>query len=188
MPVWKKILLWGFSVGGGLAVAGALILGGFVWYSSRPSKPQPWNKAAIKVTFERLGVISNTFAFYYTLENLTDHDYSLAETQGLKLMEMDEKGDLVIFGFRDSANGEISNIADTVTYDLPVFLPANQRLHNYAIRIKIVFSDEQKRKPSESDESFSKRLAAGIDQLGFSGRWVLFDEKNRIQIDFPRGW
>src|SRR5438874_3026959 len=189
MLVWKKIVLWGLSIGAGLAVTAALILSVLLWYSSRATTPQPWDKFAIKATFDHLDIIADCPAFYYTLENLTDRDYALTEKEGLRLMELDEKGNLVLSDWRDAKTGEASNISDLVFYDLPLFLPAKQKLHKYVIRVKFVFPQTENRKPIESVESYRKRIGAWFEnQHGFTGRWVLFDEKNRIQIEFPKGW
>jgi hypothetical protein len=188
MLAWKKILLWGLSIGAGLAIAGSLVMGGLLWYSSRATTPTAWNKSAIKATFDHIDIVADCPAFYYTLENLTDRDYSLADKEGLRLMELDEKGNLVLSDWRDATTGAASGVSDAVAYDLPIFLPARQKLHKYVIRVSFKLPDPEKRKPSESVESYRRRIGAWFDSLGFTGRWVLFDEKNRYQIEFPKGW
>jgi hypothetical protein len=113
----------------------------------------------------------------------------LTGTADLRLLESDEKGNLVSSDWRDSKTGELSNISEIVVFDLPLFLPAKQKLYNYAIRTKVVFPERENRKPDESLESYRKRIGIWLDNnFGFSGRWVLFDESSRIQIEFPKGW
>src|SRR5262249_12199841 len=139
MSAWKKIFLWGLSIGAGFALTAALIIGSFLWYSSRPPATAPWAKNAIKSTFHHLDIIANAPSFYYTLENLTDRDYSLTEKQGVRLMELDEKGNLMNSDWRDAKTGEQGNISEVIIFDLPLFLPARQKLRNYVIRTRLIF-------------------------------------------------
>jgi len=52
MKSWKKFLLIGAGFGAGFAVLAGILVGGVIWYDSRPQKPKPWNATAILATFE----------------------------------------------------------------------------------------------------------------------------------------
>jgi hypothetical protein len=52
MQPWKRFLLIGAGLGCGFAVAGAAIIGSWLWYSSFPHAPKPWNKKAIVATYD----------------------------------------------------------------------------------------------------------------------------------------
>src|SRR6267378_3723896 len=49
MAEWKRPLLIGVGWGLGTAVGLALVVGGFLWYQSRPKPPKPWNTAALAI-------------------------------------------------------------------------------------------------------------------------------------------
>jgi hypothetical protein len=52
MTPWKRLVLISAAAGAGFAVTASLIVGGFLWYESRPKPTEPWNTGAIKATFE----------------------------------------------------------------------------------------------------------------------------------------
>ena len=83
---WKKLLLTGIGWGLGTAVGLALIVGGFLWYESRPKPPvppKPWNSSAIKADYDFVTSEGdkNTIVFYYNLENTTDFDYRVENAE-----------------------------------------------------------------------------------------------------------
>lgn len=53
---WKKLLVVGIGWGLGTAVGLTLIVGGFLWYESRP---KAWNATAITAKFKRQTIYEN---------------------------------------------------------------------------------------------------------------------------------
>jgi hypothetical protein len=47
MTSWKKLALITFFSGAGFALVLVLVIGTFIWYSSRPKPQKPWNTDAI---------------------------------------------------------------------------------------------------------------------------------------------
>ncbi len=182
MPLWKRLVLVSASAGAGFALMLSLIFGGYVWHQSRP---KPWNKEAIKTTFDKIGVegVNNALVFYYTMENATDSDYRIMYASSVITM-----GKL-------KAPESLSYDRDYLDIDFPIFIPAGQRVR-FAIHVPFSYvpkqspagylqkpKNEQKRDPS------GEELATYVnEEMGNLDGFVLFDNVNRYQIDFPKGW
>jgi len=52
MPSWKRLVIVSFSWGAGFAVGFSVIAGAILWYTLRPQRPKPWDKAVITGTFD----------------------------------------------------------------------------------------------------------------------------------------
>lgn len=170
----KRLAVIGVSAGVGLALTIALLLGFFPWYQSR-GKAKPWNSNAIKATYvgSQLRKIDKSNAgllFYYDLENNTDSDYRFSD------------GPHVVIMSRLMSNNSLSSEQD-VKLDYPVFLPARQRAR-IALGISHLFNWPAQTDPAFEDKfkDFVKQRVADVEAF------VLFDETNRCQIEFPRGW
>lgn len=94
MANWKRFLLIGAGFGAGVATISALILGGWMWYRSRPAKPKPWDTRAIVATFDYPATETGQFTddpkaesivVYYTLENETDTDYRMPPQEQIEV-------------------------------------------------------------------------------------------------------
>ena len=181
MGTIKRLIIISVSLGIGFAVTLALIIAGFMWYQSRPKLPKPWNPNAIIATYDYIDVEGqdNNFVFYYTLENKTDIDYKISETSDVVIMGKLEK--------QKSLTGDSKD--EYLKPDHPILIPAKQRIR-FGIHLKYPFEkkmkkgstkEERKKYPEELEKYISEELS-NLD--GF----VLFDEINRYQIDFPCGW
>jgi hypothetical protein len=183
MPLWKRLVIISASAGAGFAVLLAVIVGGVIWYSSRP--PKPWNSAAIKATYDSIDTEGDkrTFVFDYTLENETDADYKVNSDA------------LVTVAGRLQTQKSLSMLGGhegVVKIDYPIFVPARQRvrfaIHLLAypykgeLKLNSDASREERRNYYKALEGYVRKELANLD--GF----VLFDEVNRYQINFPKGW
>lgn len=78
MTPWKKALLIGAGWGIGTAFGLAILIGGFVWYRSRP---RPWNTTALRATYGGMGIAtqpqkdSYDVEFLYDVENTAKANY-----------------------------------------------------------------------------------------------------------------
>ncbi len=141
LATWKRLIFISAGAGAGFALAVSLIVGGFLWYQSRPAPPKPWNTNAILATFntgfdlsagyvpkagsvkkkhydlsagEDSEVHTNELSFTFILENSTDSDLRLSESSTNSiLVRLKQEGALT------------SRWKPKLT--LPVFVPAKER-------------------------------------------------------------
>jgi len=182
MADWKKNLLIGVGWGLGTAVGLVLLVGAFLWYTSRPKPPKPpkpWNVAAIKAEYDRAGTEGdkNTIAFYYTLENTTDFDYRV------------EDGQNILMSGKLEEEKTLSRDSDFVRIDYPIIVPAKKRVY-FAVHIGYPYPEKEKEHANLEER---RTYRAGIekfvsDELGNLDGFDLLDETNRYEILFPGGW
>ncbi len=174
----ERVFLWGFSIGFGAVIGISLIIGGILWYQSRP---KPWNKSAIIATFDQLDTEGeeNTVRFCYILENRTDTDYELTSATDCELMVR----------LTDPSSLLPSTASASRLEYLPLFLAAKQRLavtmtwdYSFPNRIK---EDATKEERQSHREQIAKWLN---EKAGNLNGFVLFDKRNRYEITLPKGW
>lgn len=183
MSPLKRIAVISASAGAGAVLMAALVFGRVLWYSSRPERPKPWNSQAIVAKFDypdaegKVG--SKTLVLYYTLENTTDFDYRMPKKDQLEI-----NGRLRRENSLSASSGAIS-IDDDEN-----FFPARQR-RRFAIHlgypIEVELGSEAKTKEDHHREwqiiaDFMKKDLPNLN--GF----VIYDQSQRYQIDFPNGW
>jgi hypothetical protein len=123
--------------------------------------------------FDWYGEKDPTIALYYNVNNTTGSDYSI-ETPRLKIVAVFANGAL------SDPLGEERLVART-----PIFIPAN-RIGMVVLHLKGVHVPE--RNQSESDKGYHERLRQVLNErLSNVHGFILFDDVNRYQIDFP-GW
>jgi hypothetical protein len=176
MAEWKKPLLIGIGWGLGTAVGLVVLVGGFLWYQSRPKPPKPWNTSAI-VSKDPPGFGStNDFKqleFLYSLEHNTNVDYQIESESELNIMARDKDGTLL---------APLS--ADEQHWRLPIFIPAKQRA---IVTFLLTVSGIPEHKASETAEQYHERLRAWCEEnMGAVASFVVFDRANHYQINLPR--
>jgi hypothetical protein len=167
-----------------------LVLGGVIWYKSRPEPPKPWNTSALKASYDSIDTEGDksTFVFYYILENETNNDYKIENAEHITFAaRLEQEKSLSI----DSMGG-----ADQLfKLDYPLFVPAKQRVR-IAIHFAETYGGSEKIRGNDygaaSLEELRRFHKAVTDDLkkedsNLDG-FVFFDETNRYQINFPRGW
>jgi hypothetical protein len=164
----NKLPLLGFLV---VLVITALVL--YARFSG--TGPKPWNSSAITASYvgaQLRQLDSGNAALYlaYEVQNHTDSDYRLAD------------GPQALVMTRLRADGSLSS-QQQVRLSYPIFLPARQRAR-VALEILSPFSW-----PTENDAVFQDKLRDFVNQrLNDAQSFVLFDQADRFQIEFPSGW
>lgn len=180
MQSYKKILLWGFGFGVGLATVLSLVWCGFYWHSSRP---RPWNTKAITATFDRLHLdpTNKTYQIAYIFKNNTNDDYSLSE-QSEKALTLNLEKQRSI-AYLDGENSEF------LTID-PVFIPAHQSAQVFVnllqgSKVKYPGNDASSEEFEKFRVELKKELSKEAENInGF----VLYDKGSKYQIIMPKGW
>jgi hypothetical protein len=179
ISTWKRIAIISFFSGFGVALAAALILGGFIWYTSRPTPPKSWNTSALVASGPpKCDAIEDgkRLELRYSVKNSTAIDYSLDAEAANKLRVMAKYVD-----------GHLSQPVENANQvDAPVFIPAGQ-LGALTLAVRLSLSDLPTRGKAESEDDYRERLLAHLestrpDIAGFA----LYDETNRYQIDLPK--
>jgi hypothetical protein len=184
MPTIKRMVVSGLAGGVGFAVAIAIILGIVSWYQSRPKPPKPWDKAAVTATYDSIdtegqsgrweGQPPNRLVFYYTLQNNTDSDYQFSDLTNIVVMAKLKR--------QKSLSGQKGD--KFLQPDSPVLIPAKQRIR-FALHVGYPYEYDKSLKAGASKKDIEAYVNEKFSNLdGFA----LFDENNRYQIDFPKGW
>lgn len=156
----------------------ALILTALILYlhsSPGAATPKPWNSSAITANYvgaQLRQLDSGNAALYLAFEvtNHTDSDYRLADGPGALVMS------------RLRSDGSLSS-QQPVRLSYPTFLPARQRAR-VALEVPSSFGW-----PDDSDAAFQDKLRDFINQkLMDVQAFVLFDQADRFEIEFPSGW
>jgi hypothetical protein len=164
----NKLPLLGFLLA--LALAAAVL-----YVRSRGGAPKPWNSNAITASYvgaQLRELDSGNAALYlaYEVQNHTDSDYRLAD--GAEALVMS----------RLRADGSLSS-QEQVRLSYPTFLPARQRAR-VALEIPSPFGW-----PADGDPAFQDKLRDFVNQkLMEVQTFVLFDQTDRFEIEFPSGW
>lgn len=176
---WKRPLLIGVGWGLGTVVGLAVLLGGFLWYRSRPKPPKPWNTSAVKAEYDLAETEgdSNTIVVRYTLENTTEFDYRAYEGQD------------VMMSSKLKEQKSLLPTANLLKIDYPIFVPAKKRVD---FKVHIAYPCPEKEKP-EDDADQRKKYHQAVekymeDKFGNLDGFDLLDETKRYEIIFPAGW
>jgi len=164
----NKLPLLGFSL--------ALLVTAVILYVHPAGRsPKPWNSSAITATYvgaQLRELDSGSAALYlaYEVQNHTDSDYQLADGPGALVMS------------RLRADGSLSS-QQQARLSYPTFLPARQRAR-VALEIPSPFGW-----PAEGDPAYQDKLRDFVNQkLVDVQAFVLFDQADRFDIEFPSGW
>jgi hypothetical protein len=173
-PSWKKIAVSGLAACAFLLLL-TFLVARFAPHTASAKRTLPWNSQAIEGTPAGIRVqeIDPTHAaviFFYDLANKTDNDYHLA------------KGPNIVVMSRLKPGGTLS-ADEPITLDSAAFVPARNRTR-IALKVSHLFNW-----PGQSGayaERQFNQLVTG-DTNGVAG-FVLFDQTNRYEIDFPAAW
>jgi hypothetical protein len=178
VPPWKRLIVIGASFGVAFALALSVIVGGIVWYSSRP---KPWKTDAIKArfaSFEYTSQLDNLpIDFEYDLENKTDATYMVGEGSGLVVMARLAEGNVLSkdFGHYQASDASVSG---------PSFIPA-KCVGRITVRVVYNYRSDL----TKTDRSDESKVAAYVGhRVKEMSGFVLFDQSNHYRIDLPGGW
>jgi hypothetical protein len=160
-----------------LSFLAAAALTSVIWLYVDPTgkSPKPWNSSAITASYvgaQLRELDSGNAALYlaYEVQNHTDSDYQLADGPGALVMS------------RLRADGSLSS-QQWVRLSYPTFLPARQRAR-VALEVPSPFSW-----PPDGDAAYQDKLRDFVNQkLLDVEAFVLFDQADRFDIEFPSGW
>lgn len=160
-----------------IAIAAAILLaiGAVSYYEYGYRRPQPWNPSGITATYlgaelHETDPQNASLLLSYELENNTGTDYRLADGPGVVVMS------------RLANDGSLSS-QEGVQLSYSTFLPARQRAR-VALELRRSFNW-----PASNDPAAQDKLKDFINQrLTAVNEFVLFDQGDRLQIEFPRGW
>jgi hypothetical protein len=154
----------------------ALVVTAIVLYFHPVAKTQkPWNSTAITATYvgaqlRQLDSGNASLFLAYEVQNHTDSDYQLAD------------GPTALVMSRLRADGSLTS-QQPVRLSYPTFLPARQRAR-VALEVPAPFNW-----PGDNDPEFQDKLRDFVNQkLADVQAFVLFDQADRFDIEFPSGW
>jgi hypothetical protein len=174
---WKRIVLRSAGFGAGFALCLAFILGVTLWHQSRPKPPKAWDTKTIQAEYDRTtDQETSDIKFRYFVKNNGLEDYRISDAALVQLAVKMEKGQLTPFN-------------RVVSIETPIFIPAGQKTMVF-IKMKTGtrFQHQLPEHPTDVDEEQYRKFV--IDYLNGTqiAGFVLFDEAERIEIDFPSGW
>jgi hypothetical protein len=175
----KKLAV--ISICGGVSFAVALGLMFWAVDAYRDRQKGKWNTADITAQFAELVWAEDDnhkpdgMIFTYTLENHTNHDYSVRQDDALKLFVKSSNNELVETGW------------DRVGF-VPVLVPANTK-----VRVDLVSTFKYGDVWDYAAATYKTDEQKGLAKLVTSKRpqlsgFVLFDETHRVKIDMPKAW
>lgn len=180
MENWKKIAVRAIGFGAGFALLASIILGGALWWSTRPPKPKPWDDKAIVATYEGLDTEgqANTFRFTYTLENKTDTDYRVENDSGVHLAAFLKRSQALSFSNSDNLHA-----------DYPIYIPARSRVR-FQIHLGYPYPIKPDYNASDDEQhDFNTRVAQYVTkEMGNIDGFIFLDDANRYKIVMPNGW
>lgn len=176
MENWKRILLRAAGVGGGFAVAAAVILGIAVWWSARPAKPKPRNTQAITPAGKNeLEIQTRGEVFHLqpkcSLKNNTGKDYRMAGESGT-LMSVNPD------------NGGLEKL-DDATWDHNIVIPAWQIVN---VKFDISYNLSEYGETASNLADFNKLTAFADKRMKRIKDLKFFDYIERYEIDCPNSW
>jgi len=179
MTTWKRLVLISAGFGAGFVICSFVIVGVIYWYSNRP---KPWNKDALKATFDTLEFdtrpreASYKVAFLYDVENTTERNYDL-NSSNFTLFAVLAEGNTLSkeFGHYQAEDPKL---------DGPAFIPAHGKARIHVV-VAYQYPSEWTSKEKNDAEKVNKSLNYRLRELtGF----VAYDQPNHYEIDMPEGW
>lgn len=147
----------------------------FLYFRATAKAQKPWNATAITATYvgaqlRQLDSGNAALFLAYEVQNHTDSDYQLADGPAALVMS------------RLRTDGSLSS-QQPVRLSYPTFLPARQRAR-VALEVPAPLNW-----PAENDPAFQDKLRDFVNQkLTDVQAFVLFDQPDRFDIEFPGGW
>jgi hypothetical protein len=154
----------------GFLAALTLIVASALLYNACPSRPRPWNRRALIAIFNGIGTegADQRLVFYYDVENRTGEDYRLPDHFEVTVTSKLKDGSL------NPTNGSIKSDDD-------LFVPVGVRVR-YAIHTRWSCPDLGSNQTDNALAACAGRSAPDL------GGFVVFDERNRYEIELPKGW
>jgi hypothetical protein len=161
-----------------VSLVAALAIGAgasYLWLASSAKRSTNWNSGAIQAKYvgaqlKETDTEHASLVLTYEIKNTTSLDSRLVDGPNFVVMS------------RLKADHSLSS-QDDIRLSYPTFLPAGQSAR-VALEVRHPFSW-----PAENDPAFQNKLKELINQrLGEVEAFVLFDQADHYQIEFPSGW
>jgi hypothetical protein len=161
-----------------VAVAGLILSGimAYSYYQYAPRRRGPsWNGGAITATYlgaqlREIDPSNAALSLSYELQNNTDSDHRLEDAPEFVVMS------------RLKTDGSLSS-QEEVRLGHSTFLPARQRAQ-VTLELRRQFDW-----PAVGDPGLPDKLKSFVNNgLASADEFVLFDQNDRFQVEFPRGW
>jgi hypothetical protein len=198
---WKRPLFVGIGWGLGTAVGLVILVGGFLWYESRPKPPKPWNTRAIEAHYSNTQFFAEKGStlqagFVFDLRNNTAADYTLEAhpSDTTVVMQKMKSSDTLVSGMgltwspehgpgtqQLDEQGIPSKIPKGAFIDAPIFIPSGQSVRIYfwsAYDVPDIVAAFPK---NETIHPKTVLQSALKDTESF----VLLDTVNRYRIELP---
>lgn len=195
---WKRLVVVGFSIGTGVGLI-LVLVGFFIWRSSRPASLLPWNKSAIEASMINFDVLNfypvsdadhtsalpgTDVSYEFDLHNTTNADYMLEPPRKsvIAMQKLKSSGTLIDgSGLVWRTLKGTEEISGPETYvDKPILLPPGQAVRVVFILSYQFFDASAHKAPTESQlTQFGREQSKDID--GF----VLLDQVNHYRIELP---
>jgi len=175
---WKRIFLRAAGFGAGFALSLAIILGLTLWYHSRPKPPKPWDTKTIQAEYEGTTEEHTTdIGFRYVLQNNGAEDYRISDADSVQV------------ALKFGNDGELTPFNRLVSFETPVFIPSGHKTLVF-LNMKTGTHFQHQLPESATDAEKEQYRKAVLDYLNGSklSGFVLFDEVQKVEIDFPSGW
>jgi hypothetical protein len=172
---WKKWLVISGTAGGTFGLVFGLVFFGVIWHRGHSQAPKPWDANAMKANYvsaqlRQVDRGNAALLLSYNVQNDTDFDFQLTDSVGLVIMS------------RLRADGSLSS-EEKIKLSYPTFLPAHQRAR---MALEVLHSFDW---PPDSDPARQDKIKEFVNQrLSGVQEFVLFDQSDRFQIEFPKGW
>jgi hypothetical protein len=202
MSEWKRPLFIGIGWGLGTAVGVVFLVGGFLWYQSRPKPTKPWNTKAIEAHyadtqfFEGAKKTTLRAALIFDLRNNTATDYTLEEhpSDTVVVMQRMKSSGTLVSGMgltwapehgpgtqQLDDRGLSTNVPKGFFVDAPIFIPSGQAVRVYfwsEYDVPEVVSILPKGETIHPNTVLQNALKD-------TNSFVLLDKLNRYEIELP---
>jgi hypothetical protein len=177
---WKRLFIRAAGFGAGFALILCLTVGGWLWYSSRPEQPTPWDHKSITAEYDHPQIYGekNHIMFGYILINHTAEDVRI---------ESDAEVTYMLKAIGQNAISTMPKSAFKIDY--PVIIPGHERVY-FPLELNMSYKEAEKDGlPIEERRKFRKEIEAFFrSKYENIGGFQLMVENKRMVIDLPGGW
>jgi hypothetical protein len=178
MPTWKRILLKSFGVGVGIGIGLGVVVGFYIWHSSRPVPQKVGFKGDNGDLPHSRHKRDDSLGFSYILENHTNQDYRM-KTLDLHLSAvLGERGTLT--------SDDVKFVEDAI------FLPAKDHAQVGIVLPSYRYAGVKQppdTAPGDEHKKYHDAVKKYVDEkLPRLDGFAAFDDASRYRINFLNRW
>jgi len=174
MQNWQKIFIRSAGFGSGFAVIVVSFIVIWMYYTSLPKKPKPWDDTAIVTTYSQLSATTGDrlgLSFRYLVENRTPYDYNLPNDLATAFIKLPESKGLI----KDHE----------IVWDKGTYIPTGQKV---AIHFNLTYDYHDYSFPKKDKDNLNKLSEFMNRRLKEIDGFVILDNGKRYKIIFPKSW